>query len=132
MNAAVDPRPSNRLLYAGLAALMTASIGVQIVRDRGWTPFVPPNPAMWLQSGKVADKVFLGYRNLVADIYWMRAVVYYGSTRKKHEDRKEQGIESIPNYDLLYPLLDLAGFVSVPPIDEDDRQPEDQVVDLER
>jgi hypothetical protein len=29
-------------------------------------------------------------------------------------------------------LLDLAGFVSVPPIEGDERQPEDQVVDDER
>jgi hypothetical protein len=106
--AAVDLRPSNRWLYAGIAALIAASVGVQIVRDRVWTPFVPPNPAMWLQSGKVADKVFLGYKSLVADVYWMRAVVYYGSKRKEHEDTREQGLESNANYDLLYPLLDLA------------------------
>jgi hypothetical protein len=105
---AVDLRPSNRWLYAGIAALLAASIGVQIVRDRGWVPFVPPNPAMWLQSGKVADKVFLGYKNLVADIYWMRAVVYYGGKRKEHDERRKQGLESNANYDLLYPLLDLA------------------------
>ena len=86
---------------------MAASIGVQIIRDRGWAPFVPPNPAMWLQSGKVADKVFLGYKSLVADVYWMRAVVYYGGKRKQHEDSREQGLESNANYDLLYPLLDL-------------------------
>jgi len=29
-------------------------------------------------------------------------------------------------------LLDLAGFVSVPPLEGDERQPEDQVVDDER
>ena len=105
--AAIDLRPSNRWLYAGIVVLIAASVGVQIVRDRGWAPFVPPNPAMWLQSGKVADKVFLGYKNLVADVYWMRAVVYYGGKRGHYEDLKEQGIESTVNYDLLYPLLDL-------------------------
>lgn len=105
--AAVDLRPSNRWLYAAIAALMAASIGVQIVRDRGWAPFVPPNPPMWLQSGKIADRLFLGYKSLVADVYWMRAVVYYGGKRKQHEDLKGKGIESTANYDLLYPLLDL-------------------------
>jgi len=105
--AAVDLRPSNRWLYAGIAALLAASIGVQIVRDRGWAPFVPPNPAMWLQSGKIADKVFLGYKSLVADVYWMRAVVYYGGKRRQHDDAQRQGLESTANYDLLYPLLDL-------------------------
>jgi hypothetical protein len=51
--------------------------------------------------------VFLGYKSLVADVYWMRAVVYYGGKRKEHEELQKQGIESKGNYDLLYPLLDL-------------------------
>jgi hypothetical protein len=104
--ATVDLRPSNRWLYAALAMLVAASIGVQLVRDRGWAPFVPPNPTMWLQSTAVADKVFLGYKHLVADVYWMRAVVYYGTKRQQHADAVEQGTAAAPNFDLLYPLLD--------------------------
>jgi hypothetical protein len=104
---AVDLKPSNRLLYGAIAALMVMSVGVQIERDRGWAPFVPPNPAMWLQPGKAADRVFLGYKNLVADIYWMRAVVYYGGKRRQQADQQEKGITSAANFDLLYPLLDL-------------------------
>lgn len=106
--AAIDLRPSNRLLYAAIALLMVAAIAIQSVRDPGWTPFVPPNPTMWLQSGKAADKVFLGYRHLVADVYWMRAVVYYGSRRQMHAQAEQQGTTTTANYDLLYPLLDLA------------------------
>jgi hypothetical protein len=105
--ATVDLRPSNRRLYAGIGLLLAASIGVQLVRDRGWAPFVPPNPTMWLQSGRAADKIFLGYRNLVADMYWMRAVVYYGGQRQRLVELEEQGIQSTTNFDLLYPLLDL-------------------------
>jgi len=105
--ATVDLRPSNRWLYAGLAALMAASIAVQLVRDRGWAPFEPPNPTMWLQSAKIADKIFLGYKQLVADVYWMRAVVYYGGRRQQQEDAAAQGTTSAAKYDLLYPLLEL-------------------------
>jgi hypothetical protein len=105
--ATVDLRPSNRRLYAGIGLLLAASIGVQLVRDRGWAPFVPPNPTMWVQSGKMADKLFLGYKNLVADMYWMRAVVYYGGQRQRLVDLEERGIQSTTNFDLLYPLLDL-------------------------
>ena len=104
----IDVRPSNRWLYVAVAALLASSIGVQLVRDRGWAPFVPPNPMMWLQSGKVADKVFLGYKNLVADVYWIRAVVYYGGKRKLHSEARDQGAAPVDaNFDLLYPLLDL-------------------------
>jgi hypothetical protein len=107
MSAAADLKPSNRLIYAGMAVLMAVSVAVQMVRDRGWAPFVPPNPAMWLRSGKVADKVFLGYKNLAADVYWMRAVVYYGGQRQRHAQLLDQGIKAEANFDLLYPLLDL-------------------------
>src|SRR5689334_450924 len=102
--ATIDLKPSNRLLYAAIAILMAASIGVQLVRDRGWAPFTPPNPTMWLQSASAADKLFLGYKQLVADVYWMRAVVYYGGQRQRHA---EGGASTAANYELLYPLLDL-------------------------
>lgn len=105
--AAIDVRPSNRPLYMAIVALMLMSIGVQMVRDRGWAPFVPPNPTLWLQSAKVADRVFLDYKHLVADVYWIRAVVYYGGRRKLLEESVERGQPSTANYDLLYPLLDL-------------------------
>jgi hypothetical protein len=105
--ASVDQRPSNRLLYAAIVALMAMSVGVQVVRDRGWTPYVPPNPTLWLQSGTYADKLFLGYKNLVADIYWMRAVVYYGGKRRESAALQEAGAAATINFDSLYPLLDL-------------------------
>jgi hypothetical protein len=68
---------------------------------------VPPNPTLWLQSGTAADKLFLGYRSLVADVYWMRAVVYYGGKRRESAAREDAGAAPDTNFDLLYPLLDL-------------------------
>lgn len=99
----IDLKPSNRLLYAAIAALMAASIGVQLVRDRGWAPFTPPNPTMWLESASAADKLVLGYKHLVADVYWMRAVVYYGGQRQRVTPDR---LPSAADYELLYPLLD--------------------------
>ena len=82
MSAQSDLRPSNRWLYVAIAVLLAVSVSVQAVRDRGWAPFVPPNPTMWLQSGPMAGKLALGFRSLVADVYWIRAVVYYGGRRQ--------------------------------------------------
>ena len=98
--ATVDPRPGNLLLYGATALLLAVSIGVQVVRDRGWQPYEPANPVMWLQSGPLAQRLSLGFPNLVADVYWMRAVVYYGGQR--------HGAVEHRNFEHLAPLLDLA------------------------
>lgn len=52
---------------------------------------------LYLPSGKTVKKISLGYSSLLADIYWTRAVQYFGG---KH------GHPSM-RYDLLYPLLDI-------------------------
>ena len=102
--AHIDLRPSNRALYAVIAALLVASTAIQMVRDRGWAPYEPPNPPMWVRSGPLARKLVLGFDNLAADVYWMRAVVYYGGKRRTTGDGSTS---QKANFDLLYPLLDL-------------------------
>lgn len=94
-----SPRPSNRWLHAATAALLVLSIAVQVVRDRGWQPYQPTTPILWFQSGPLLKRVALGFDNLLADTYWMRAVVYYGSKRRSEEKGR--------NFDLLDPLLTL-------------------------
>ncbi len=74
------------------------SIGIQVVRDRSWTPYEPAASLLWLRSSSLVHRLTLGYDNLVADLYWIRAVVYYGGQRRTEGPR---------SYDLLYPLLDL-------------------------
>jgi tetratricopeptide (TPR) repeat protein len=102
-----DSRPSNRWLYATIALLLALSVSVQAVRDRGWAPYEPPNPTLWLNSGPLAAKLALSFRSLAADVYWMRAVVYYGGRRLL--SAQKQSVEAqAANFDLLYPLLDLA------------------------
>jgi hypothetical protein len=81
-----------------IAALMAVAIAIQVVRDRGWTPYEPESSVMWLRSGPVAERVALGFDDIVADVYWIRAVVYYGGRRRAETKR---------TYDQLYPLLDL-------------------------
>lgn len=91
--------PSSRGLIVAALCLLAVSAGVQGLRDRGWQPYQPQSPLMWVQSGPAASRLALGFRNLVADVYWMRAVIYYGGQRRSAEATR--------NYDLLYPLLDL-------------------------
>ncbi len=53
--------------------------------------------ALLLNSGRLLKKLSLGYESLLANIYWTRAVQYYGGKRRDHD----------PNFELLEPLLDL-------------------------
>jgi hypothetical protein len=105
MSGPADLRPSNRWLYASIAALVGVSIAIQVVRDRGWAPYVPPNPTLWVRSGSVATKLALGFDNLMADLYWMRTVVYYGG--KRRANAAIAATAQPENFDSLYPFLDL-------------------------
>jgi tetratricopeptide (TPR) repeat protein len=50
-----------------------------------------------LRSGKIVKAMSLEYAPFIADIYWTRAVQYYGAKRAQHGS----------TYELLWPLLDL-------------------------
>jgi tetratricopeptide (TPR) repeat protein len=52
---------------------------------------------LYLPSGKTVKRMSLGYSSLLADIYWTRAVQYFGARHGEHATR----------YDLLSPLLDI-------------------------
>lgn len=97
----MPPRPS-AALYATLAGLMVAAIGLQAARDRG-VAALPPATAeqavLYVQSGSVARRIALSYDALAADVYWMRALQHFGRTRLSADPNKR--------YDLLYPLLNL-------------------------
>jgi tetratricopeptide (TPR) repeat protein len=89
----------SRILSAAAATLLILSIGVQVIRDRGWQPYEPANPLLWVRTELPVKRLMLGYGNIAADLYWMRAVVYYGGKRRSSEEGR--------NFDLLGPLLDL-------------------------
>lgn len=86
-------------LMAVMALLLTAAVAVQVVRDRGWVPYQAPNPLLWVQSGPLMQRLSLSYASLTADVYWMRAVIYYGGVRRSESPAK--------SYEGLYPLLNL-------------------------
>lgn len=78
---------------------MSVAIALQVWRDRGWTPYEPARPLLWLQDPSWVRGAALGFDSLAADVYWIRAVVYFGKQRLSTRADK--------NYDLLYPLLNL-------------------------
>ncbi|HZL96257.1 MAG TPA: hypothetical protein VFB99_21565 [Vicinamibacterales bacterium] len=96
---ASDGRPPVGRAFAIIAVLLAAAIAVQAVRDRGWQPYEPESSVLWLRSGEAAKRLALGFGTIVSDVYWIRAVIYYGG-RRSAETRR--------SYDALFPLLDLA------------------------
>jgi tetratricopeptide (TPR) repeat protein len=52
---------------------------------------------LYLPSGKTLKRLSLGYSGLLANIYWTRAVQYFGAKRRERSE----------HYDLLAPLLDI-------------------------
>ena len=97
MSGASAQRPSIQWLVAAVFALLILATGVQVVRDRGWQPYEPTTPVLWFQSGNLLKRVSLGFHPLVADTYWIRAVVYYGGKRRAGQHGRD--------FELLDPLL---------------------------
>jgi hypothetical protein len=83
---------------AGVPLLFAAVAALQVKIDSGTRATAPERDELLLRSGPAVRRMSLGYDSLLADIYWTRAVQYYGS---------RAGIEGA-RFELLWPLLDLA------------------------
>jgi len=83
-----------------LAALVAAFVGLETWRDRVYGEPAPGDSVLYVRSGEALRRMSLSFAPLMADVYWVRAVQYYGGTRLSTSPTKR--------YDLLYPLLDIA------------------------
>lgn len=99
MSAPGPPRARRALLWVVLCLLSGGAIGAQVAAEGAYTIYTPENAVQWVRSPETMRRLVLGYDGLVADIYWIRAVQYYGRTKLSESETK--------NYDLLYPLLDI-------------------------
>lgn len=82
-----------------VAVLLAVAVGIQVRRDRTVQAAELPPSMLWVTSGQAMKRLSLGYAPLVADVYWMRAVVYYGGQRLAPVETR--------NFDRLFPMLDL-------------------------
>ena len=81
-----------------IVVLAAAVIGLQIVRERTFPSADAPQQVLYVTSPAALGRLALSFDAIVADLYWIRTIQYYGSTRLSTKADK--------NYDLLYPLLD--------------------------
>jgi len=95
------PRRSLRALHwVAFLVLLVGAVGTQIVIDGAFERFSPARSVQWVRSPAMMRRLVLGFDSLAADIYWIRAIQYYGGTKLSKATNKD--------YDLLYPLLDIA------------------------
>jgi tetratricopeptide (TPR) repeat protein len=80
-------------------ALGAAVVLLQVIRERRFPDAASTQQLLYVTSPGVVTRMALGYRALLADVYWMRAIQHFGGTRLSTEGEK--------HYELLYPLLDL-------------------------
>lgn len=92
------PTAPLRVAAIGVPLLFLAIAGLQGRIDASVGSLARPEQDLLLRSGAAAKKLSLGYNSLLADIYWTRAVQYYGAR------------VAVPGakFDQLWPLLDVA------------------------
>jgi hypothetical protein len=95
--------------------LLGAAASIQRVREARFPQPVIVDDSMYITSGKAAQRLAVGYSALAADLYWIRAIQYYGDVKLRLAKElagkapgPAQGAPGAPtDYRLLYPLLDL-------------------------
>lgn len=91
------PKAVTRIATAVLLLAMGGAIFTLLRIDAVRGPQATLEEVLYVPSSTTLRRMSLGYRGLLADIYWTRAVQYFGG---KH-------MVEATNYDLLYPLLDI-------------------------
>jgi tetratricopeptide (TPR) repeat protein len=96
----MSARGHSRALRFALLAIpvLFVTIGFLQIRIQGETRTVgQQKEELLLRSGLTLKRLSLGYDSLLGDIYWTRAVQYYGSRVGNHGEK----------FELLWPLLDI-------------------------
>jgi hypothetical protein len=104
---AIKPSGSVALAVILTGALLGAANMLQRQRDHRYSLGTTRDDSLYVTSGATLRRLVGltgGYHALAADLYWIRALQYYGGLRLRAET---SGSAAEPEYQLLYPLLDL-------------------------
>lgn len=89
----------SRLLWLALVVLLVSATSLQVALEGKLQRPASVSGVQWIQSPSLMRRLALGFNAIWADVYWIRAVQYYGGTSLSPDANK--------NYDQLYPLLDI-------------------------
>ena len=98
--------PARRRLSPGvvillLVILVQACFGIYLIQtriDRQFGPYRATEEILYVENGDLLKRAVLGFESIAADLYWLRAVQYYGGKRSLEPNKR---------FDLLKPLLDI-------------------------
>ncbi len=91
-------------------ALMGGAAALQRVREVRFPAAGDQESSLYVTSGAAVRRLAIGYSALAADLYWIRAIQYYGDMKLKinRGEISSSGSDGVPAaYPLLHPLLDL-------------------------
>jgi tetratricopeptide (TPR) repeat protein len=96
------------------AALFAGAVQVQAAREREYPAPPVDEDAVYITSGSALRRLSGAYNALAADVYWIRAIQYYGATKRRLADQPLApepppmlaAVEST-DYSQLYALLDI-------------------------
>jgi hypothetical protein len=99
---------------AGALLMLLAVVQLQAARERLYPASESDPDAVYVTSGTALRRLTGAYTALAADVYWVRAIQYFGATRRRLAEERSRGPEppralaATPDeYPNLYPLLDI-------------------------
>lgn len=99
------------LLAAVVIGALTGAGQIQAARERLYPRTTETEDAVYLTSGEALRHLTVGFNTLAADLYWIRALQHYGSTKRRLAGASSLVPPSIAaassDYLQLYPLLDI-------------------------
>ena len=96
---------------AGVVLIVAALIGLgarlQQLREVRYPPAAEIRESLDITSGALLKRLSVGYSALAADLYWIRAIQYYGGIKLRTDGNARDAGQGSTDYELLYPMLDL-------------------------
>src|SRR6185312_16395164 len=64
-------------------ALLAGAVQVQAARERLYPTPAAAEDALYITSGAAIQRVSGAFQSLAADLYWVRAIQYYGGAKRR-------------------------------------------------
>jgi hypothetical protein len=99
-------------VIAVVVLLMAVAAELQAARERWFASAPIDDDALYIESGLAMKRLTVSLNTLAADVYWIRAIQYYGSTKRRLASQvsgpePSATIADTSDYRNLYQLLDL-------------------------